>query len=40
MADNIKIIGNIGDVERVSRFKLEDTNLLPSNLSPNTSFVK
>jgi hypothetical protein len=31
MADNIKIIGNIGDVERVSRFKLEDTNLLPSN---------
>ena len=31
MADNIKIIGNLGDIERVSRFKSEDTNLLPSN---------
>jgi hypothetical protein len=31
MADNIKIIGNLGDIGRVSRFKSEDTNLLPSN---------
>jgi hypothetical protein len=31
MADNIKIIGNIGNIERISRFKSEDINLLPSN---------
>jgi hypothetical protein len=31
MADNIKIIGNIGDIERISRFKVEDLNLLASN---------
>jgi hypothetical protein len=31
MADNIKIIGNLGEIERISRFKSEDINLLPSN---------
>jgi hypothetical protein len=30
MADNIKIIGNIDDIQRVNRFKLEDLNLLSS----------
>jgi hypothetical protein len=30
MADNIKFIGNINDINRISRFKNEDTNLLPT----------
>ena len=28
MADNIKIIGNINDIQRISRIKNEDQNLL------------
>ena len=34
MADNIKIIGNINNTQRVSRFKTVDTNLLSTNNLP------
>jgi hypothetical protein len=37
MANNIKIIGNINDIQRITRFDLDDTNLLNSQ-SVNKSF--
>ena len=36
MADNIKIIGNINDVQRVNRLKLEDLKLLQSEVKNQT----
>jgi len=31
MADNIKIVGNVNNIQRISRFKTTDTNLLSTN---------
>jgi hypothetical protein len=36
MADNIKIVGNVNNTQRISRFKSTDTNLLSINDSPQT----
>jgi hypothetical protein len=36
MADNIKIIGNINDIQRISRLKLEDQNLLNTQVINQT----
>ena len=34
MADNIKIVGNVNNTQRISRFKTTDTNLLSTNILP------
>ena len=34
MADNIKIVGNVNNIQRISRFKTTDTNLLSINNLP------
>ena len=36
MADNIKIIGNINDIQRISRIKDEDQNLLNTQIINQT----
>lgn len=36
MADNIKIIGNVNNIERVTRLKLEDINLLQPQIQNQT----
>jgi hypothetical protein len=36
MADNIKIVGNVNGIQRISRFKTTDTNLLSINNLPQS----
>ena len=36
MADNIKIIGDINNIQRINRLKLEDLNLLQSEVKNQT----